>query len=238
LGRVLIAKVAPDIQRAVAGARMNGGSVSVGLARGGSVAVENGPGIWNGRRRGGFSPHQFHSRRKPMLAKYITAGLAASALLATVAFAQTPTTTADRATTASTALTVSSLQGTWRASKMIGLSVYNDNNESVGSINDILTDKNGSIKAVVIGVGGFLGVGEHLVAIPFEKIKFANEPVAYTGASNATGNRPASSTTTGSASSSTATASSSKYNVWYPDHAVLSATRDELKAMPEFKYST
>jgi len=43
LGRVLIAKVAPDIQRAVAGARMNGGSVSVGLARGGSVAVENGP---------------------------------------------------------------------------------------------------------------------------------------------------------------------------------------------------
>jgi len=173
-----------------------------------------------------------------MLAKYITAGLAASALLATVAFAQTPTTTADRATTASTALTVSSLQGTWRASKMIGLSVYNDNNESVGSINDILTDKNGSIKAVVIGVGGFLGVGEHLVAIPFEKIKFANEPVAYTGASNATGNRPASSTTTGSASTSTATASSSKYNVWYPDHAVLSATRDELKAMPEFKYST
>jgi sporulation protein YlmC with PRC-barrel domain len=173
-----------------------------------------------------------------MLANYITAGLAASALLATVAFAQTPTTTADRATTASTALTVSSLQGTWRASKMIGLSVYNDNNESVGSINDILTDKNGSIKAVVIGVGGFLGVGEHLVAIPFEKIKFANEPVAYTGASNATGNRPASSTTTGSASSSTATASSSKYNVWYPDHAVLSATKDELKAMPEFKYST
>ena len=173
-----------------------------------------------------------------MLANYITAGLAASALLATVAFAQTPTTTADRATTASTALTVSSLQGTWRASKMIGLSVHNDNNESVGSINDILTDKNGSIKAVVIGVGGFLGVGEHLVAIPFEKIKFANEPVAYTGASNATGNRPASSTTTGSASSSTATASSSKYNVWYPDHAVLSATRDELKAMPEFKYST
>jgi hypothetical protein len=36
----------------------------------------------------------------------------------------------------------------------------------------------------VIGVGGFLGVGEHLVAVPFEKVKFVNEPVAYTGASN------------------------------------------------------
>jgi sporulation protein YlmC with PRC-barrel domain len=173
-----------------------------------------------------------------MLVKYITAGLAASALLATVAFAQTPTTSTDRANAAPTALTDSSLQGTWRASKMVGLSVYNDNNESVGSINDFLTDKNGSIKAVVIGVGGFLGVGEHLVAIPFEKIKFANEPVAYTGASNATGNRPASSTTTGSTSTSTATASSSKSVPWYPDHAVLSATKDELKAMPQFKYST
>jgi sporulation protein YlmC with PRC-barrel domain len=176
-----------------------------------------------------------------MLAKYITAGVAASALLATVAFAQTPTTTTDRANTASTVLTDSSLQGTWRASKMVGLSVYNDNNESVGSISDLLTDKNGSIKAVVIGVGGFLGVGEHLVAIPFEKIKFVNEPVAYTGVSggpNATGNRPASSTTTGSAGTSTAPASASKSNPWYPDHAVFSATKDELKAMPEFKYST
>jgi sporulation protein YlmC with PRC-barrel domain len=167
------------------------------------------------------------------LAKYITAGLASSAVLATVAFAQTPTATTDRANTAPTALTESSLQGTWRASKMVGLSVYNDNNESVGSINDLLTDKNGSIKAVVIGVGGFLGVGEHLVAIPLEKIKFVNEPIAYTGVSGgptATGNQPASSTTTGSASTS-------KSNPWYPDHAVLSATKDQLKAMPEFKYS-
>ena len=44
--------------------------------------------------------------------------------------------------------------------------MYNDSNESLGSINDLLTDKSGNIKAVVIGVGGFLGVGEHLVAVP------------------------------------------------------------------------
>ena len=43
-------------------------------------------------------------------------------------------------------------------------------------------DKSGNIKAVVIGVGGFLGVGEHLVAIPFDKVKFVNEPIVYTGA--------------------------------------------------------
>ena len=39
---------------------------------------------------------------------------------------------------------------------------YNESNENVGAINDMLTDKGGTIKAVVIGVGGFLGMGEHL----------------------------------------------------------------------------
>jgi sporulation protein YlmC with PRC-barrel domain len=172
-----------------------------------------------------------------MLAKYTTAGLVGSALLATVAFAQSPTATSDRANMApATASDSSSFQGSWRASKIVGLNVYNDNNESVGSINDLLTDKNGNIKAVVIGVGGFLGVGEHLVAIPFDKVKFVNEPVAYTGASNAPG-KPASTTTTGT-STAPASATMSKTNPWYPDHAVFNATKDELKAMPEFKYST
>jgi sporulation protein YlmC with PRC-barrel domain len=169
-----------------------------------------------------------------MLVKNITAALAGTALLATVASAQTPTTTTDRANMAPTT-SVSSLQGDWRASKIVGLSVYNDNNESVGSINDLLTDKNGNIKAVVLGVGGFLGVGEHLVAVPFDKIKFVNEPVAYTGTASEPHSRPLSSTTTGS--TSTNPAGSSKSNPWYPDHAVFNATKDELKAMPEFKYS-
>jgi sporulation protein YlmC with PRC-barrel domain len=171
--------------------------------------------------------------------KYMTAGLAASALLATVAFAQSPA-TGDRANMAPATASDSSFQGsTWRASKVVGLNVYNDANESLGSINDLLMDKSGNIKAVVVGVGGFLGVGEHLVAIPYDKIKFVNEPVAYTGvasAPNAPGSRPASSTTTGAAN--TAPAAVSKPNPWYPDHAVFNATKDELKAMPEFKYST
>jgi sporulation protein YlmC with PRC-barrel domain len=177
-----------------------------------------------------------------MLVKYISAGLAASALLATVAYAQTSTTTTDRpATTTAATSSNSSFQGTWRGSKVVGLSVYNDNNESLGSINDLLMDKSGNIKAVVLGVGGFLGMGEHLVAVPFDKIKFVDQPVAYTGASNApnpAGNRPASTTTTGAANPTTAPASTSKPNPWYPDHAVFNATKDELKAMPEFKYST
>jgi sporulation protein YlmC with PRC-barrel domain len=174
--------------------------------------------------------------------KHITAGLAASALLATVAFAQTPTATGDRANM-STTISEQSLQGSWRASKIVGLSVYNNDNENLGSINDLLTDKNGNIKAVVLSVGGFLGVGSHYVAVPFEKVKFSSEPVAYTGAAGAPpamGNRPSTTTTTGAASSNSqpASAAGSKPNPWYPDHALFNATKDELKAMPEFNYST
>jgi sporulation protein YlmC with PRC-barrel domain len=176
-----------------------------------------------------------------MLVKYITAALAGTALLAAVASAQTPTTPSDRMAPAAASTSSSSLQGNWRASKVVGLSVYNDNNESLGSINDLLMDKSGNIKAVVLGVGGFLGVGEHLVAVPFDKIKFVDQPVAYTGAASTSPNpnRPATSTTTGSSTTTTApsTTATTKANPWYPDHAVFNATKDELKAMPEFKYS-
>lgn len=175
-----------------------------------------------------------------MLAKYIAAGLAGSAMFATVAFAQTPTTNADRAAIAPAATSDSStFQGDWRTSKVVGLNVYNDNNESIGSINDLLTDKSGNIKAAVISVGGFLGVGSHLVAVPFDKIKFVNEPVAYTGTASTSpaGSRPASTTTTTGAAGTSMAPAPAKANPWYPDHAVFNATKDELKAMPQFKFS-
>jgi sporulation protein YlmC with PRC-barrel domain len=175
-----------------------------------------------------------------MIAKYAIAGLAGTALLASVAFAQSPSTSGETKMspgTASDTASPSSLQGNWRASKMVGLSVYNDKNESIGSINDMITDKNGKIVAVVIGVGGFLGVGEHLVAVPFDKVKFSSEPVAYSGTASAPAGGASGSktgTTTGAATSTT----TSKPNPWWPDHAIFNATKDELKGMPEFKYST
>ena len=170
-----------------------------------------------------------------MLAKYVTAGIAGSLLLASAAFAaeDKATTTASPpapATQSSTSNT--SFQGDWRASKVVGLNVYNEKNENVGSINDLLMDKSGSIKAAVISVGGFLGMGARLVAMPLDKVKFSTEPVAYTGtagAPNAGGAKPA--TTTGSTAPQPA-----KANPWYPDHAMINGTAEELKAMPEFKY--
>ncbi|OCK53777.1 PRC-barrel domain-containing protein [Bradyrhizobium sp. LMTR 3] len=177
-----------------------------------------------------------------MLTKTAVAGIAVSALLASGAFAQqSPSATTDSAKTAAPAAATdtSSFKGTWRASKMVGLNVYNDSNESLGSINDLLTDKSGDIKAAVIGVGGFLGVGEHLVAVPIDKVKFVDEPVASSTASApATGGaRTGAGGGTGTTGAATAPAAAKK-NPWYPDHAVFSATKDQLKAMPEFKYST
>lgn len=179
-----------------------------------------------------------------MFAKTVTAALASTALLATIASAQTPGATGDRTDAASTTISSSQLQGDWRASKVVGLNVYNGNNEKLGSINDLLMDKSGNIKAVVLGVGGFLGMGEHLVAVPLEKVKFSNEPVTYTGTAS-TGtpgagggssmSRPPATpppTTTGSAATG-----ATKSNPWYPDHAVFNANKDELKSMPEFRYS-
>jgi sporulation protein YlmC with PRC-barrel domain len=170
-----------------------------------------------------------------MLMKSIAAGLAGTALLATAVFAQSPTATTDKAPTAATTTTTTSASGEWRTSKMPGLKIYNDANENIGSINDLLMDKSGAIKIAVIGVGGFLGMGEHLVAVPYEKLKFVNQAVAST-----TTTKPATTTTTGAATgtekttTTTATASGSR---WYPDHAVFNASKDELKNMPEFKYS-
>ena len=173
-------------------------------------------------------------------AKYLTAGVAASALLATVAFAQSPTTTTDRDSMAPAATSSStsneSHQGDWRTSSWSVSNVYNNNNESVGSINDLLTDKNGNIKAAVIGVGGLLGVGEHLVAVSFDQIKFVDTPVpSATAKSTAPPASPSSTTTTGAAGTSTSASTSSsamttKSNPWYPDHAVYNATKDQLKA--------
>jgi sporulation protein YlmC with PRC-barrel domain len=189
-----------------------------------------------------------------MFSKHMTAALIGSALLATAAVAQSPTTTPNSnansnshpAATTSTTSSESGYHGDWRSSKVVGLNVYNDSNEKLGSINDLLMDKSGKINAAVIGVGGFLGVGERLVAVSFDKIKFVDTPVPSTSASSSTTSAPAGSnnkgtTTTGSTTNSgtsTSSSSSSSNHPWYPDHAVFNATKEQLQALPEFKYST
>ncbi len=58
-------------------------------------------------------------------------------------------------------------EGRSLASRLIGHAVVNEPGERIGDINDLLFDKSGRIANVVIGIGGFLGIGEKNVAVPF-----------------------------------------------------------------------
>src|SRR5689334_21381081 len=95
-----------------------------------------------------------------MLTKYLAAGLLGSALLIAPVLADDPAATNAAKEKIGASTTADAYHGDWRASKVVGLNVYNNNNDNIGSINDLLMDKNGAIKAAVIGVGGFLGRSE------------------------------------------------------------------------------
>lgn len=75
-------------------------------------------------------------------------------MMAGTALAQTPV-PAVRADNNAIALD-QAYKGQWRVYKMIGLDVYNQNNEKLGDIEELLTDQNGKIQAAILGVGGFL----------------------------------------------------------------------------------
>lgn len=59
------------------------------------------------------------------------------------------------------------LQGGLRASKLIGSAVYNDQNQKVGSVDDLIVKDDNRIVMAIVSVGGFLGLGNKLVAVPF-----------------------------------------------------------------------
>ena len=136
-------------------------------------------------------------------------------------------------------------EGEWRGSKLAGIEVYNEANEKIGNVNDVILDRSGKVSNVILGVGGVLGLGEHYVAVPFDKLTWVDQPLISTTASttSAPANAPATTsapdgvkrTTTGAVTTTTTTTTTASSR-WYPDHVVYNATKDELKAMPEFKY--
>ncbi len=63
----------------------------------------------------------------------------------------------------------------WLATKIIGASVVDSSNESIGSVNNLLLDSGGSVVAAVVGVGGFLGIGEKNVAISFKSLNVTRD---------------------------------------------------------------
>jgi len=91
-----------------------------------------------------------------MRTRYFASGLIAAALLSAPAVAQTTQPSMPPAARTEAPKLVSPH---WRASKMIGLVVYNEQNERLGDINEIILDKDGKTLGYVIGAGGFLGMG-------------------------------------------------------------------------------
>lgn len=87
------------------------------------------------------------------------------------------------------------------SSKVVGLDVYNNANQNIGKIKDIAFDQTG-VKAYIVAVGGFLGMGDHYVAVQPSAVNLSFD------------------------------ASSQKW------HAAMNTNADQLKAAPEYKYSS
>ena len=71
----------------------------------------------------------------------------------------------------------------WSAKKMIlNKTVYNEGNEKIGTVEDLIVTPDNSISYAIIGVGGFLGMGEHYVAVPVSEIKKKQDKLTMAGA--------------------------------------------------------
>ncbi len=109
-----------------------------------------------------------------MMKRTLTAATLA-VILAVPAFAQAPASKTGE-TSGQAAFLQKESAGDWRGTKLIGASVYGPDNASIGEISDVLIAGDGKIQAVVVGVGGFLGVGEKDVALPFYSLTIRRKP--------------------------------------------------------------
>lgn len=109
----------------------------------------------------------------------LLATTAIATLAATAAYAQQQPAPAPADTTQPATEAVHPVQADgFLASNIIGEQVYNGNDsnaENIGDVNDILLDKEGKTKGVIIGVGGFLGMGEHNVAVEWSKLSWSEK---------------------------------------------------------------
>ena len=69
----------------------------------------------------------------------------------------------------------------YRASKVIGSNVVNEANETIGKIDDLLVTRDGKEPYAVLSIGGFLGMGTHMVIVRYDSLKFADNKVVLPG---------------------------------------------------------
>jgi putative membrane protein len=113
----------------------------------------------------------------------------------------------------------------WTAQALIGRTVENEQGESLGDINNVILNEKGDVKAVTIGVGGFLGIGEKNVGVPFEALQFKT---AVSDAADSSQKRSADDRDT--RDNRDARFDSEHSNI----EVVLNATKEQLESAPEF----
>jgi sporulation protein YlmC with PRC-barrel domain len=119
------------------------------------------------------------------LSALAVASVISSAVLAQTTTPVAPPTTPPAASQASPAIAdpFYSLQLTpanWRATELVGKPVYSRQDERIGEIDELILSNDGRIVAAVVGVGGFLGMGERKVAIAFPAMKMVRESSSVT----------------------------------------------------------
>lgn len=124
----------------------------------------------------------------------------------------------------------------WLSSDLVGQSVQNQQGEALGDINNIVVNQDGRVVGVVIGVGGFLGIGEKDVAVSHDALEFKEQAEAPAGGMGGGGG------TTGGGGSPMGGGGGGTTGASAPENPqdnmviVLNTTRDQLEAAPDYKY--
>jgi sporulation protein YlmC with PRC-barrel domain len=170
-----------------------------------------------------------------------TLGISAAVAADTSTTTTAPANAAADATTPSEVFIDKQDVGMVRAPKLVGVAVYDSNNKSVGKIDDLLIDHSGQVKAVVIGVGGFLGIGKKDVAVPYGSIHWQTEQRSVATneapAANPAGNSGAMTGTAEKPATKQIDPAAAEAYQGYPDRAVIDISQAQLKSAPEFKYA-
>ncbi|MFL5192921.1 MAG: PRC-barrel domain-containing protein [Microvirga sp.] len=174
------------------------------------------------------------------------AGLATAALIASTALAQT---SAPTQPAGSGQVMTQMPPGLMRGSQLMGIDVYGADNQKIGDIDEVLVDRQGRIHGLVVGVGGFLGIAQKDVAIPFDQVQWmSNQEIQASANANQGGARSADttvpSTATGGAGQPTSTGSTAAGGAAgagndpnTPARAMVKMTKADLQNTPEFRYA-
>ena len=116
----------------------------------------------------------------------------------------------------------------WTAEALIGRTVENANGDNLGEINNVIINEKGDVVAVVIGVGGFLGIGEKNVGVPFDELDFKTAEAMKDRTDN---------TTREDKAEQKKDLMAARFDTEHQDiRIVLNTTKEDLEAAPAFAW--